>query len=166
MKKRILQLALIAGLVAVAFLLRGRDRRPETAEETIASFFDAASEGNDRAYLALTTGPLRRSLDQLRRQQGAEAFRANLRATGDGLLGQAVQKRSQAASGAVGYQVDLVFADRQETQTFWLVEKSGGWAIESIETAQVHQPEIPYGTPVFSSPEEEPAGADEAESPP
>ena len=166
MKKSVLQLALIAVLVAAAFLLRGRSRLPQTPEETIASFFDAATEGNDRAYLALTAGPLRRSLDQLRRQQGAEAFRANLRSTNNGLLGQAVQKLPQAASGTVGCQVDLVFADRQETQTFWLVEKSGGWAIESIETAQVSQPEIPYGTPVFTSPEEKPAGADEAESPP
>ncbi len=158
MKKRVLQLALIAALVAVAFLLRGRDRLPPTAEETIAAFFDAASEGNDRVYLSLTTGSLRRSLDQLRRQQGAETFRANLRATNDGLLGQAVQKRPQAASGAVGYQVDLVFADRQETQTFWLAEKSGGWAIESIETAEVRQPKIPYGAPVFQQATEEPDG--------
>ena len=154
MKKWILHLGLIAVLVAVAFLLRGGDQLPQEPEGTIAAFFDAARDGNMGAYLRLTTGDLRKSLDQLRKQQGAETFQANLRRTNDGIVGQAVRPLPGAPSGTADYEVELVFTDRNEVQRFRLEQVGSGWAIASIETARVYQPEIPYGTPVFAEPEE------------
>lgn len=160
MKKRILQLGLIAGLVAAAFLLRGGDQLPATPEETIAEFFDAARDGSTSAYLRLTTGDLRKSLDQLRKLQGAETFQANLQRTNDGIMGQAVRELPGAPSGTVAYEVELIFADRNEVQTFRLEQVGDGWAIASIEVARVYQPEIAYGTPVFAEPEESVKKAD------
>jgi hypothetical protein len=157
MKKWILQIGLIVVLVAVAILLRGGDQLPATPEDTIAEFFDAARDGNTRAYLRLTTGDLRKSLDQLRRQQGAETFRSNMKRTNDGIKGQAVRELPAAPTDTATYEVELIFADRNEVQTFRLEQVGSGWAIASIETATVYQPEIAYGTPVFEDPEEEPA---------
>lgn len=153
MKKRFLQLGLIAALVAAAFLMRGGDKLPQTPEDTIAKFFDAARDGNTRDYLRLTAGDLRRSLDQLRKQQGTEAFRANLQRTNEGIMGQAVRELPGAPTGTAAYEVELIFADRNEVQTFRLEQMGSGWAIASIEVARVYQPEIAYGTPVFAEPE-------------
>lgn len=154
MKKRVLQIGLILVLLAAALLMRGGDQLPPTPEEAIAEFFDAARDGNTRAYLQLTTGDLRKSLDQLRRQQGAGMFQANLKRTNDGIMGQAVRELPGAPIGTATYEVELIFADRNEVQTFRLEESGNGWAIASIDVARVYQPEIPYGTPVFAAPEE------------
>ena len=154
MKKWSLQIGLIAGLVAAALVMRGGDQLPATPEETIALFFDAARDGNPRAYLRLTTGDLRKSLDQLRTQQGARTFQANLKRTNDGIMGQAVRKLPDAPTGTATYEVELIFKDRNEVQTFRLEQSGSGWAIASIEVARVYQPEIAYGTPVFAEPEE------------
>ncbi len=153
MKKWILQIGLIAALVAAAYLLRGGDRLPARPEDTIAAFFDAARDGNVRAYLRLATGELQRSLEQLRKQQGTDAFQANLRRTNDGIVGQAVRPLPGAPTGMAVYEVELIFTDRNEVQTFRLEQKGNGWAIASIDVARVYQPEIPYGTPVFAEEE-------------
>ena len=106
MKKRLLQLGLITVLVAAAFLMRGGDKLPQTPEDTIAEFFDAARDGNSRDYLRLAAGDLRKSLDQLRKQQGAETFQANLQRTNEGVMGQAVRELPGAPTGTAAY--DLV----------------------------------------------------------
>ena len=165
MKKWILQIGLIAALVAAAFLLRGGDQLPATPEDAIAEFFDAARDGNVRAYLQLTTGDLRKSLDQLRKQQGTETFQANMQRTNDGIMGQAVRQLPGAPTGTAAYEVELIFTDRNEVQTFRLEQFGSGWAIASIDVARVYQPEIAYGTPVFAEPEETPAEEGESPSP-
>ncbi len=154
MKKWILQIGLIVALVAAALLLRGGDQLPATPEDAVAEFFDAARDGDTRTYLRLTTGDLRKSLDQLRKQQGAETFQANLRRTNDGIMGQAVRELPGAPTGTAAYEIELIFTDRNEVQTFRLEQVGSGWAIASIEVARVYQPEIAYGTPVFAEPEE------------
>ncbi len=157
MRKWILQIGLIAALVGAAYLMRAGDRLPARPEDTIAAFFDAARDGNVRAYLRLATGELQRSLDHLRKQQGAEAFQANLRRTNDGIVGQAVRPLPGVPTGTAFYEVELIFTDRNEVQTFRLQQKGNGWAIASIDAARVYQPEIPYGTPVFAEEETEDA---------
>lgn len=154
MKKWSLQIGLIVGLVAAALLMRGGEQLPNTPEEAIAEFFDAARDGNTRAYLRLTTGELRESLDQLRKQQGVETFQANLKRTNDGIMGQAMRELPDAPTGTAAYEIELIFKDRNEVQTFRLEQSGSGWAIASIEVARVYQPEIAYGTPVFAEPEE------------
>ena len=154
MKKRLLQIALIAALITAALLMRSGDELPPTPEKTIAAFFDAARDGDTRAYLRLTTGELRKSLDQLRKQQGVDTFQANLKRTNEGIMGQAVRELPGAPAGTAAYEVELIFKDRNEVQTFRLEQSGTGWAIASIEVARVYQPEIPYGTPVFAASEE------------
>lgn len=152
MGKRILQIGMLAALVAVALVLRNGQRLPEQPQDAVNAFFTAARDGDAEGYLRLTTGELRKSLEQLRRQQGAAAFRENMRRSLDGVKGQAVRKLPQAPVSAEAFEVELVFGDRNEVQTFILEPVGSGWAIASIETARVYRPEIPYGTPVFAEP--------------
>ena len=54
---------------------------------------------------------------------------------------------------AVALDVELVFADRNERQRMLLVPQGNGWVITSIDTAQVIEPPVRYGTPVFEEPD-------------
>ena len=148
---------LAAVLVVVAFALRGRDRLPDTPNAAVSAFFDAQQKGDDGAYLRLTCGPLRRSLEEARKQAGAEAFRQGLRRSSEGIKGLAVSQSGGAAGDLVELDVEIVFADRNERQKMVLARQGTGWAIAAIERAQVEKPPIPYGTPVFEEPAKEAA---------
>lgn len=149
MKKWALHAGVVAALVAIALLLRSRDRLPETPEAAVSAFFDAAGRGDDAGYLRLVSGPLRTSLEDARSQLGAEGFRESLRRTSAGLKGVAASRGADAPPGQVVVEVELVFADRIERQRMGLAEKGTGWAIQSITTTSMIKPAVPYGTPVF-----------------
>lgn len=154
MRKRALQAGLVAALVCLAFALRGRSPPPGTPEDTVSAFFEAASRGDDSAYLALVGGEVRRSLLAARAELGREAFRANLRRTASGIKGLAISRASpptcEQTDGVVALDVEIVFADRNERQRITLGLTAGGvWTIRRIGRAEAAWPAIPYGTPVF-----------------
>lgn len=157
MRKAILPIVLVAVLVAVAFLLRGGSGGglPETPEAAVNAFFDAAGQGDDAAYLRLTTGEFRDLLRQARKEAGPERFRENIRQSVAGLKGLATERREEAPGGLQVLEVDLVFADRNEKQRVVVQQQGSGWAIASVEQARMEKPPIPYGTPVFDVPEKQ-----------
>lgn len=160
-----LRILVVAVLVLLAFALRSRARLPETPEKAVSDLFSAASDGDDRAYLRLTTGQLRESLASTRSQAGAEAFRAELRRSAAGIKGMALTRADDAPSNFVAIDVELVFADRNERQRILCEPKQGGWAIAAIGQAQMVKPPIPYGTPVFKELQPEKSQNQPAEPP-
>jgi len=174
MKERVLKIAVMVGLIAAAFALRGRGLRretsktpqnPETSEDsnwsdaasTVSRLFDAASEGDDDAYLRLVAGELRKSLAKTRSELGREAFRAELRRSTSGIMGLATMPGEDAPSGMTAIDVEIVFADRNEYQRMLLAPDGNGWVVTSIEEARMVKPPVPYGTPVFEMPAEKTA---------
>jgi len=156
MSKRALQIAVIVALVVLAFLLRSRDRLPQSPEDTVSAFFDAAGRGDDDAYLRLVWGQLRESLGNTRDQLGADAFRKDIQRSVAGIKGLAITQSNDARPGTTAIDVEIVFADRNERQRMLLLQERNGWVITSIEKATMVKPPIPYGTPVFEEPQ--PAG--------
>jgi hypothetical protein len=165
-KQWALKIAVVALLVGVAIALRGRDRVPvapqeaasaalDTASDVVNRLYDAAGKGDDAAYLRQVSGKLRESLEYERSQLGVEAFRAGLRQSAAGIKGLAVTQRSDGPSGTIALDVEIVFADRNETQKVLLAPQGRTWVITSMETAEVAKPPIPYGTPVFAEPEQQ-----------
>jgi len=154
-KKWLPHVLLVATLVGLALALRSRDRLPETPEQTVTEFFTAAGDGDDRAYLRLVTGELRKSLEHTRSESGAEAFRQGLRRSAGGIKGLAVTRAEGAPAPLAAVDVEIVFADRNERQRMLLEPTRSGWAIASIEQAEMVKPPIAYGTPVFEMPEPE-----------
>jgi hypothetical protein len=162
-KKPLLAAALLAALVGAAILLRGGGRLPGTPEQTVSEFFDAADRGDGAAYLRLTTGRLRQTLQRTRDELGGEAFAEDLKRNAADIKGLAVSPSDRAPLAGVALEVDIVFADRNEQQRMVLVEERGGWAIEQIETASTVKPSIPYGTPVFEEPPGDAGGEERQE---
>ena len=155
MKKWAVRILVVVALVALALVLRGRHSLPEKPETTVKEFFDAASRGDDGAYLRLVTGELRKSLVNTKSQLGAKAFRESLQRTASGIKGLAVTRGDDAPLDLVAIEVDIVFVDRNERQRILLANKGNGWAITSIDAAIMSKPPIPYGTPVFGELEED-----------
>lgn len=149
MRKWAFPAAVIAALVAVALLFRARDRLPDSPEQAVSALLDAAARGDDGSYLRLTSGGLREALEAARSQLGVGAFCESLRRSTSGMTGVGVTRRPDAPAGRTVLEVDLVFADRVERQRMTLVDGGDGWTIESIATADVVKPPVPYGTPVF-----------------
>lgn len=149
MNRRALQLVVVAVLVAAAFALRGRRVLPPTPEAAVSAFFDAASRGDDKAYVALASGELLKSLLSSRSQLGVGEFQDNLKRSVLGLKGIAVTRGSGAPPGCVALDVELVFADRNERQVVTVTAQAGGWALAEIASARAVKPLVPYGTPVF-----------------
>ena len=160
MKRRALQIAVVVGLVAAAFVFRSRHELPATPEDTGSAWFDAAEAGDDDAYLRLVDGELAESLRQSRTQLGARAFCDVLKRSAAKVKGFAVERSGAAPAGLTALEVDIVFADRNECQRMLLRQRGGGWVITSIETARTVAPSIPYGTPVFEEPPQ-PAGQEQ-----
>ncbi len=149
MKKRVLQGLVLVGIVTAAFALRGRSSLPETPEETVEALLDAASRGDSAAYLRLVDGELADDLRTTRSQLGAEAFRESLRRSVAGMKGVATARLDDAPEDRVALEVDIVFADRNERQRAVLGPRGGGWVITGMGTAEVIQPSVPYGTPLY-----------------
>ena len=144
-------LALAVLLIVAALLLRGKGRWPQSPEDAVVQFFDAAERGDAAAYLRLLTGPLRSSMASTQSQVGAERFASDLRATVAGVKGLAMTRGGSDAEGLF-LDVDITLAERIQRQRFHLVQRDGGWAIDALDRAESHKPAIPYGTPVFAEP--------------
>ena len=101
MKAWALRIAVVAILIAAAFLLRGRDRLPETPEAAVKALFEAAKQGDDEAYLRLLGGKIRAELEETRKQQGADVFGDHLRSWSAGVKNFAVIPVSVTSGGKV-----------------------------------------------------------------
>jgi hypothetical protein len=155
-KKWALGVVLAAALLGLALLLRGRDERLEkpaaTPAAAVSALIDAARDGDAQTYLQLTEGELRRSLEQTRKEMGAEGFREHLRRYARGIKGLAVPSGGERQQDTAALDVEIIFADRNERQRMVFTRRGGGWVISSMDTATMLKPPIPYGTPVFEPP--------------
>jgi hypothetical protein len=148
-RKWILGAAMAAGLVALALMLRNRDKLPENPTAAVSALIDAARAADPNAYLALTGGPLRQKLEQTRTEMGEDGFRQYLKQFGEGIKGLAVPAGDEPESDTITLTVEFIFADRNERQQMTFERRRNGWSITSMETAQMLKPPVPYGTPVF-----------------
>ena len=166
MKKWVVGIGLAISLTALALLLRYRDEipemrprfgssRPQTPTAAFSALIGAARDEDVAAYLRLTDGDLRRSLERTHSELGTEGFREHLREFAGGIKGVAVPGGEPSDADVVSLDVEIVFADRNERQRVTFARRGGGWVITSMERAQMVKPPIPYGTPVFEQP---PAG--------
>jgi hypothetical protein len=144
--------AVVIGLAITAVWFRHRDTLPETPSAAIAALFDAADQGDGNAYLRVTGGQLRRSLEQARAEMGESGFRDHLRRSVDDIKGLAILGDAEGSEDEKVLVIELVFVDRIEQQRVAFARRRDGWLITSMEMASLVKPPIPYRTPVFEEP--------------
>jgi hypothetical protein len=155
MKAWALRIAVVAILIAAAFLLRGRNQLPETPEAAVNALFEAAKDGDHEAYLRLLGGKIRAELEETRRQQGADVFGDHLRSWSAGVKNFAVVRIDESSPERVLLELDITFTDRNERQRMVASRQDDGWIITEMGTTEVEKPPVPYGTSVFGPAEEE-----------
>ena len=150
MKEHALKALVVVVLIAGAFALRGREKMgAQTPEAAVSAFFDAAAKGQDEAYLAATTGAMRKSLESTRSQLGVKRFRESIKKTTQGVKAYAFIPREGAEDDVALLDVEIVFVDRKEVQRVRVRRTGSAWAIAEMSQAETVKPLIPYGTPVF-----------------
>jgi hypothetical protein len=126
--------------------------------------FTAAEKGDVDAYLDCFTGPQRERLERELASQPREIYARSLAESIRALKGRAVFDASFAnpPSREATVTVERVYVHRLERQTYHLVNQSGVWRIDDVQTPSALQPEKAYGQPVF---EPAPAGDDTSGEP-
>ena len=154
---------ILAGAVGGMLLRSGIDRLADTPEACLERMVQAMNDGNVALYLDSFTGELRQRLESTAKEQTYKRFARYLGESAEPIKGQAILRHKTEHAGAdrVRMVVERVYAERQwEYQTYRLRNQAGVWRIYQIDPAQLFDPPVPYGTPVFPQPQ------DTSESPP
>jgi hypothetical protein len=129
----------------------GGDDAADTPQACIDRMFQSATDGDVDGYLNCFTGEERERLQRELSGQSREAFGHALAAAVAELKGRAVYAAGDpSADGAeTSMIVERIYASRMERQTYELTREKDGYRISAVQAASSHQPDKPYGTPVF-----------------
>jgi hypothetical protein len=116
---------------------------PEAAP--INALWRAAAEGDDVAYLACFTGKARQEAEARLARLGRAAFRKELRAAAEGILGFQWGPPQPAPDGALRFPVTLFRKDETELLDHVVVNMGADWRIRSVEPRGRQAACPPYG---------------------
>lgn len=160
-RQRLAQVVTVAVLAAVAGLVLLRTKGMETAaltpepaktewspQDVIYEMLDLAREGRVADYLACHGGAMLESLRQAVQEAGEESFASQLKRSGEGVKGVAINEPQVLRTDEVRARVEFVYQDRNEVQWMHLTRDGRRWKITRVEPAERTPAPIPYGTPV------------------
>lgn len=119
-----------------------------TPQDTIYAMFDAARDGDVKAYLGHYASQMLASLQQSVAEQGESNFAKYLKETNAPVKGIAITEPQTLTDREVKLRVEYVYADRNEVQVFYLEKSGKDWKIARLDSAERIKTLIPYGTPV------------------
>lgn len=138
----------VLGILLVAFLYRfstgSGNKGPEKISDVIWRMFSAAKKGDSQAYLDCFTGQSLSLLSATKNESGPEAFRDYIQAKARLIKGVSMIKSNIENTESAVYEVEVVYAQQNEQQTFSLQKTEAGWKISQISRPSVVQPPIPY----------------------
>ncbi len=165
--KRVVAAVITGVLLAIAvFCSRSQplnNERPEDipnrppAKDCIERMFDAAEKGDLETYIDCFTGPERKRLDRDLETAPKDRFAQSLKDALQPLMGRAIsdplpEDDDADNSDTTSLVVERIYANRNETQTYFLRYQNNRWRIFEVRKSVVIQPPIPFGTPVYESP--------------
>lgn len=143
MKSKILiSIILVIGLIVVVQITKPiTSAAPSRIEDVIWKTFSSARTGNVQQYLDCFTGPSLANLQADRTQKKEAAFRDYIRQGAQDVKGVSIINGIQENPQQAVFEVEVVYADRNEDQTFSLQEIQGQWKITQISRpVMVKQP--------------------------
>jgi hypothetical protein len=146
MKKKIfLSIILVIGIgIYLRMVIPPKSKGPEKNEDIIWKMFSSAKLGNTQQYLDCFTGKSLRSLQTANEEKGEPVFRDYIQQNAQAIKGVSIINKEQKNSLKTVFDVEIVYADRNEYQTFSLQKAKKGWKINEIsKSVNVKQP-IPY----------------------
>jgi hypothetical protein len=121
---------------------------PDPAEARLNTLLDSAWRGDVSGYLDSFGGPLRERLQREVNERGRDAFATDLKRAARARKSHAIFAVEPEGTGAARITVETVYPDRNERQTYHLVQESntGGWLVSDVETVRGQVPKARYGT--------------------
>jgi hypothetical protein len=167
--KRVLAGSLTA--VVMGLLLWAGSRRPGPVAETsgakpsgpetrIQRLLEDSARGDVASYLACFGGRLRARLERELAERGRDAFASDLKRAAEARRSHATFAPEPDGTDAARVTVETVYPDRNERQTYRLVQGADGWLVTEVETVRSHEPKAKYGAPAtYQEPEGPPVQA-------
>ena len=141
MKAKLLTVAVMGVALFVGWKSKRRVVAPEEPRAVIYEMFNACRARDVPRYLATYADPMAGSLKRTVSAQYLRDF-------SEPVTGVALSDVQRASDTAASVQVQVIYRDRTESQTYFLVHSGSGWKIARTEDAQRTAALVPYGTPV------------------
>lgn len=146
MKKKIfISIILVIGIgIFLRLIIPPKSKGPEKNEDIIWKMLSSAKLGNTQQYLDCFTGKSLRALEKANEEKGETDFQDYIQQNAQAIKGVSIINKEQKNSLKTVFDVEIVYADRNEYQTFSLQKAQEGWKINEIsKSVNVKQP-IPY----------------------
>lgn len=141
MNTKIATIVVLAAGLVVARLGRKQAAVPEDPRAVIYEMLNAAKAGDRPRYLEAFAQPMVATLEP--------TISANYLLDTSALIkGVACSDPLRITDGESSVQVQFIYEDRTDAQTFYLSRGDSGWKIARMEDAQRAKTLVPYGTPV------------------
>jgi len=144
--KIIISIIVVAVLIGVVrFTAPILKRGPARTEDVIWRMFSAAKTGNIQQYLDCFSGSSLATLQDDRKQSKDEvAFRDYIRRDVQDIKGLSIINGRQDDPQKAVFDVEVVYADRNEDQTFSLRKTQGTWKIIEISRPVIVKQPVRY----------------------
>lgn len=146
MKKKIFfSIILVIGLgIYLRLVIPPKSKGPEKIEDIIWKMFSSAKLGNTQQYLDCFTGKSLRALQKAKGEKDEAVFRDYIKQNAQDIKGVSILNGEQKNSQKTLFEVEIVYADRNEYQTFSLQKAPEGWKIDEISRPVIEKQPIPY----------------------
>ena len=144
-KKIILSIILVIGLgIYLRIVLPPKSKGPEKIEDIIWKMFSSAKLGNTEQYLDCFTGKSLRALQKAKREKNDAVFKNYIQQNAQAIKGISIINREQKNSLNISFDVEVVYPDRNEYQSFSLQKAQKEWKITGISKPVIMKQPIPY----------------------
>lgn len=144
--KIIISIIVVVVLIGVVLFTAPLVRRgPARTEDVIWKMIVAARTGNIQQYLDCFSGSSLATLQDDRKQSKSEAaFRDYIRRDAQDIKGLSIINGRQQGPEKAVFDVEVVYSDRNEDQTFSLQKTKGAWKITAISRPAITKQPIKY----------------------
>jgi len=146
MKKKIfISIIIVIGIgIFLRFVIPPKSKGPEKNEDIIWKMFSSAKLGNTQQYLDCFMGKSLRALQIANEEKNGAVFRDYIQQNAQAIKGVSIINKEQKNSLKKIFDVEIVYADRNEYQTFSLQKVQEGWKINKISKSVIAKQPIPY----------------------
>ncbi|MEW6379349.1 MAG: hypothetical protein AB1611_07055 [bacterium] len=117
---------------------------PDKIEDVIWKMFSAAKAGDIQRYLECFSGPSLATLEENRKQGTDTAFQDYIKRDVQDIKALSIINGQQEDPQKAVFEVEVVYSDRNEAQTFSLQKAQGSWKITGITRPVISKQPIPY----------------------
>ncbi|MGA1840402.1 MAG: hypothetical protein ACMUIU_07230 [bacterium] len=152
-RKVFIVLVFLIGITIFIFLFKfQRIQSPENASDIIWKMFSFAKLGDVEDFLKCFTGESLAILQSNRKDWKDQGFREYIKEYAQNVKGVSIINGTEENEGKRVFEVEVVYADRNELQTVFLQKTNKGWKIINILKPVIIKPAIPYLKQVIGNP--------------